>query len=379
MRKKPDRTGQTPTRHLYDDIPDIDIIDLDMDSTDSISDFPQEPEEDIRPVPSRPEKFRINMHILLLAAAVIFIGVIAYRITHYGKFISQEDIFKDGQGNYEAETYDEIMALLDENQQPIPLDYSDGLTILAFGNAPFADDRDSKDSLANLIAQKADATVINCAVSDSYLASQLSYLNSSKMPMDTYTFYWLCALAVGAEVDDHFTNAAANLGDDVPPDAEEVYNTIKNLDMNTVDAVVVMYDANDYLMGNPTYDPQNPTNIMCVSGNLEAGIELLQKNYPNIRIIIMSVPYAYAIDDNGEYVSSEKVTYGDAKLSDYFAGQYYSAMDRSVSFVDNMYGTFTEENADEYLSDNIHLNVKGRRLLADRFVETLTYFDSLIK
>lgn len=327
-----------------------------------------------------PEKkgFRINMHFVLLGAAVLFIGIIAYRIMHYGNFVSQEEIFSDGLGVYEEETFDEIIPLMDENLQPIPLDYSDGLTILAFGNSPLADDRDSENGLANMIARQAGANVINCAVSGSYLAAQAPYFNAdTAAPMDVYTFYWLCATAIGVDMDKHFSSAAEALGEDIPSDAAEVYDNLKSVDMSTVDAILIMYDASDYMMGNPTYNPQNLTDIMCFSGNLEAGIELIQNYYPNIRIIIMSPTYAYAVDNNGKYVSSEKLSYGEAYLSDYHAGQYFTSLSRNVTFVDNLYGTFTEEDADEYLSDNLHLNAKGRQAVADRFVNALTYYNNI--
>jgi lysophospholipase L1-like esterase len=42
--------------------------------------------------------------------------------------------------------------------------------------------------------------------------------------------------------------------------------------------------------------------------------------------------------------------------------------------VDNLYGTITEDNADKYLIDNLHLNVEGRKLVADRLIYALDYF-----
>ncbi len=320
---------------------------------------------------------RVNMHFVLLGAVVLFIAIIAYRLLHFGNFVSQEDIFSDGQGIYEAETFDEIAPLMDGDQHPIPLDYSDGLTILAFGNAPLADDRDSENGLANIIARQTGANVINCAVSNSCLAAQHFTFDAGVAPMDAYTFYWMCLLASGFEIDQHFSNAAAVLGEDLPPDAEEAYNNLKNVDMDTVDAILIMYDASDYLRGNSTYDPQNLTNIRCFAGNMAAGIELIQKTYPHIRIIIMSPTYAYAVDDNGKYISSEKKSYGGGFLSDYHAGQYMTALSQNVTFVDNLFGTFTEENAEEYLTDNLHLNEKGRQAVADRFTYALTYYNNL--
>ena len=137
-----------------------------------------------------------------------------------------------------------------------------------------------------------------------------------------------------------------------------------------------MYDASDYLAGHEMYSDQNSTDIMQFTGNMEAGIELLQSTYPHIRIIVMSPTYAFAVNEQGEYVSSDMYTYGEQDvLSTYVIRQYASAATRSVSFVDNLYGTITEDNASEYLTDNLHLNVAGRRLVAERFEYALNYYN----
>jgi lysophospholipase L1-like esterase len=44
--------------------------------------------------------------------------------------------------------------------------------------------------------------------------------------------------------------------------------------------------------------------------------------------------------------------------------------------VDHLYGTIHEDNAEDYLTDNLHLNKAGRELVADRFVEALYYYNT---
>jgi lysophospholipase L1-like esterase len=135
-----------------------------------------------------------------------------------------------------------------------------------------------------------------------------------------------------------------------------------------------MYDASDYLDGRNMYNDDNPTDITCFTGNLEAGIELIKETYPNMRIIVMSPTYAYAVVD-GQYVSSDKYTFGEMDvLSTYAIKECASSSEQGVTFVDNLYGTITEDNADKYLIDNLHLNVEGRKLVADRLIYALDYF-----
>ena len=382
------------------DMPDIEIVDLEnetMQDTDSgksayktnkkqtsdvspkadeYEDFSEEyeeddyPEEDETPAPAGIRRF-LNVHVFFALILIVVIGLVAYRFTHWGQRVSQSDIFKDGQGSYD-DSWDSILPLTDENGQMVITDASN---IVLFGNAPFADDRDSSDSLANLIAKETGANVYNCSISGSYLAAQELNFDPTVAAMDAYCLYWLVNLATGAPIDNYYVQAAEQLGDKTPADAEEVINTLKTLDFNTIDTVAIMYDATDYLLGNPMYNDDNPTDPTQFTGNLEASLDVLQSLYPQIRIIVMSPTYAYAVDENGDYVSSDMYIYNNRDvLSTYVIKECYSANLHSVSFMDNLYGSITEDNAKEYLTDNLHLNVKGRKLIAKRFEYFLNYY-----
>ena len=382
------------------DMPDIEIVDLEnetMQDTDSgksayktnkkqtsdvspkadeYEDFSEEyeeddyPEEDETPAPAGIRRF-LNVHVFFVLVLVVVIGLVAYRFTHWGQRVSQSDIFKDGQGSYD-DSWDSILPLTDENGQMVITDASN---IVLFGNAPFADDRDSSDSLANLIAKETGANVYNCSISGSYLAAQERDFDPTVAAMDAYCLYWMVCLATGAPIDNYYVQAAEQLGDKTPADAEEVINTLKTLDFNTIDTVAIMYDATDYLLGNPMYNDDNPTDPTQFTGNLEASLDVLQSLYPQIRIIVMSPTYAYAVDENGDYISSDMYIYNNRDvLSTYVIKECYSANLHSVSFMDNLYGSITEDNAKEYLTDNLHLNVKGRKLIAKRFEYFLNYY-----
>lgn len=377
--KKEDTKNERPEAGQR--LPDLDIIDLDAESAEgaeeidpSEGDSPQAGEGTASEKPRRPRKFSfpINTHVVLVAVLLVCVFAVVYKFNNWGNFIDLDELFKDGQSEY-TDSFDSIIPLIDENGMPVK-NNSGSCTIVAFGNAPFADDRDSQDSLAQMIEDMSGATVYNCAVTGSYLAS-LPYNYEYSEPMNIFNFYWLCHLATGSLVDESFRKGMEALGEDAPPEAQEVYDTIKSLDFNEVDVVVVLYDASDYLAGHPMYSDENPTDIDQFTGNLEAGIQLLQSVYPNIRIIVMSPPYAYAVEDDGSYVSSDIKRFGQDVLSTYVIMEYASCVRNKVSFVDNLYGTITAANAKDYLSDNLHLNVKGRKEMAKRFVYALEYYN----
>lgn len=368
------------------DIPEIEIIDLEAEDAENHSvkadsenvsfdgDISEEEYYEDDEILKKKFPFRINMHIVLLVTFIIVATTVLYKFFNWGEHIDLEEIFKDGQGTYE-DTLDSILPLIEGSADGLA---DDGVTtILTFGNGPFADDRDSEESLASIIEGMTDAVIYNCAVEGSYLAALSPQIDSANYPMDAFNFYWLCTLATGGKIDYFYDEVRQVMGDAYPAEGDYVYNTLKTLDYNTVDVIAIMYDASDYLAGHAMYSDQNPTDIQQFTGNMEAGIELLQAAFPNSRIIVMSPTYAFAIDEEtGEYVSSDMYTYGDRDvLSTYVIKQYASAATRSVTFVDNLYGTITEENAHKYLKDNLHLNVEGRKKVAERFVYALNYFE----
>lgn len=313
----------------------------------------------------------INIHTILLLVFLLAIGGAVYRINNWGEKVDPDQIESEGDT---VDVMDLILPVMDEkgNVLETPSEIS---TIVCFGNAPFADDRDSEDNLANMIAERTGATVYNCSIGKSYLMAYHSTLNPSIAPLDSYNFYWLTQLAVKApDLTDKCAETDALLGEDADPAAQGVCDTLLALDFSTVDVVVIMYDAADYLAGNGIYNIGNDTDIEYFTGNLEAGIELLQNNYPTIRIIVMSPTYAFGVDENGNYVSSDIQTYGQDVLSTYSIKECDSCFHRSVTFIDHLYGTINEDNAADYLIDNRRLNVAGRELVADRFVDALYYF-----
>lgn len=364
-------------RHTHS-IPDLDIIDLDAEMQNDFSDAAsgsfQDFDSENPPAKKRilPHMPRINMHILLLIVVIAFISGIVYKIATWGVLVDPSEIIP---GDYDNSN-DHFLPLVDSIGHTLRTDYSGNINILAFGNDPFADDRDSEDNLLSMIGEMTGATIYNCSISGSYLAAELPYLQEEEYPLDAFNFYWMCFLAIGNEdVKGKYLHALEVLGDDAPEEAMEVYNTLTSLDMNTVDVVAIMYDGSDYLAGHPMYSDENPQDIQQFAGNIEAGLAMFQENYPNIRFIVLSPPYAYGLDENGKYVSSDIQRYGQDVLSTYVIWEAYSVNKYSVSFVDNLYGTIHENNASEYLTDHIHLNVAGRKKVAERFVKALYHYN----
>ena len=316
-------------------------------------------------------KKKINFHYIILGAIALVAIIVIARLIIWN--INAEDIpeiDQDASEDY-IESMDYILPL---NPKFLEGREDDGVTtMVCLGNAPFADDRNSENNLAKLIEKGIgeNVKVYNCAVADSYMTSLLTDFGTD-YPYDAFSFYWLSTV-ICMDNDEIIDKAFGALGE-VPADLQESMDLLRSIDFETVDVITVMYDARDYLDARYTINTDNPTDIRVFTGALAAGIQLIQEYYPHIRIMVMSPAYAYAIDENGEYQSSDIVDYGMGPLSTYAILESNVCYDNSVSFVDNIYATINEDNASEYLVDNYHINEKGRKIVAEHFVECFNMY-----
>ena len=320
--------------------------------------------------------FKINWHLVLLAVLVVSVLFIVYRFKNWGIRVDLDSLDYNDSDQYDVEVNDAIFPLIYNGDAPAA---SDGEThVVLLGNDTFAQNRDTKDDMANLIAGLTDATVYNCAVTGSFLASTNYYIDYETEPMDAFNLYWLTT-AFTVDNKEPYEKLFRDYSDAISSDAQAAYDTLCSIDFNYVDVIGIMYDANDYLDGRLLGKPGVTRDPLHFTGNLEASIELIQETYPHIRIIVMSPTYAYAIDEDGTYVDSNRYYYTENEddeqpLANYALLECQSCMTYGVSFVDNFYGTINEFNADNYLLDHINLNTDGRQKLAERFVEALEYY-----
>ena len=316
----------------------------------------------------------INWHLVLLIVFILSVILIVFMIRNWGKVVDLNEIQIDEDPNIDPyiEVLDNILPHTDAEGSPAAMD---GVTkVVLFGNDPFAADYGTSSNVGEMIADLSGATVYNCAVSGSHLATTYYLFNPAVDPMDAFNFYWLTAF-LGYEGVDFCDQSLEKYPDALPPEAEAAYRTLCSIDFSTVDVIGIMYDASDYLEGRSIFNPENDTDIQTYYGNMNAGIQLLQETFPHIRIIIMSPTYAYAVDENGEYVDSDIHIYDEYPLSTYSLMLDQCAAGLGVSYVDNFYGTVNINNASDYLIDNVHLNMDGRKKVAERFVYALQYYD----
>ncbi len=316
----------------------------------------------------------IKMWYILVFVFVVFVISVIFFIKNWGTKINMADIEKT---DYETAGYQDLL------DQFFPVTDASGHIveqkldkILLFGNAPFADDKESKDSLANMIAKRTGATVINCSIPNSRVTCLYPAFTVDTDPYDGLTPYYLYLLACYKSTYDYYMLENPDYNGTFSPETIDIIHELMDINLDDIDVICYMYDASDYIMGNPVVDYDNPQDVTTYVGNLNATFSLIHSTHPEIRTICMSPTYAFAVDEEGNYVSSEKYRYSEyGTLSTYviLTGDICAAS--SISYVDNLFSDINEDSADKYLTDNLHLNEEGRKKVLERFMYALEYYD----
>ncbi len=310
--------------------------------------------------------------MLGLMAAVIL------RVKGWIRVVGFDDIntSDDTIANYEC--HDHIMPLTDDEFNIIRKDPE---KILLLGNDPFAAGYYAGDGLADMLEDRTGASVYNCSVSGSYISMKEPAFDMSRNPQNIYSLYYLtCVACMDLDYSPDLNTAKRAMGAEAPVEGPDVLRALSELDMESIDVIVIFYDGNDYLLNAPTgLDETRFSDPYCTYiGGFAAAIDLLKKTAPQARIIVMSAPYMYHVTvDGSKWLPNEDYPNRQgADLSDYVLNQYNLCINAgNVSFVDDYYTGVNIDTGHDLLRDGRYLNDKGREVVLDRLMYALTYFD----
>ena len=268
------------------------------------------------------------------------------------------------EGDFSVEVMDQIFLLPEEKKA---MHEDDGQeTILFLGNDILTYYSD-ENGVVEKIGSKLGANCINAGFpsstialknaqySDDYALDAFSFYNVAKS-ISEGDFSQMCSVARSSFTDSNYYMHA---------------DALQALDMNTVDTLVIFYDAQDYIGMRIGMNPDNDSDPITYSGALNAGIKMIQEKYPFIRIVCMSFPMCYAYDSSGSLVNGDMYDFGNGRLTTYLQFMIDVSGATGVSFVDNYYGTIHEDNSSEWLLDNIHVNAACNEHMADHFISAI--------
>lgn len=237
-----------------------------------------------------------------------------------------------------------------QNERQAPTQYPDfsGLSIVFLGDSVIGNYTGSA-SVPGVVSGLSGAHTYNCGIGG--VAASKSTETELNFPMmaDAFVTGNLTAIPAASPFADSF----------------RAYTQQINSDREL--CFVINYGLNDYFQGIPVSNPENPEDITTYAGALRNGISLLQENYPDALIILMSPTYTTSFSCGTE-INSKK----GSVLTDYVDTARLVAEETNVIFMNNYLNLgINEDNVTVYLSDTIHPNETGRFLLAQQIIAQL--------
>lgn len=303
------------------------------------------------------QKKTINYHLLFFIVVFILFVIAIVKLLIWNKGedsgYNPDEIVTE----FDVETMDHI--------QPMDISRFEGIeddgitTMLCLGNSPFADNKE-ENGLAQTLAKKMNGVAYDGSFANSFQTTLHKTFSETYKPDGLSLYPIIEALCTG---DFSLVEYVAGT---VGEEELSTVEMLKNLDLTTVDMLVIMYDLSDYIAGRPLYNETDANDLITWTGSLNASLELLEETYPHIRTVVLSMPACGATVD-GYYIDGDKMDLGNGTIPDYLNYEMNVVLANGVSYIDNYYGVITVENKDEYLIDDYHLNEKAVEAIADRF------------
>ncbi len=147
---------------------------------------------------------------------------------------------------------------------------------------------------------------------------------------------------------------------------------LSQIDPEKTQVLILQYGVNDYLLGVPLDNEEDPCDPYTFGGALRRSLELLQENYPSLRVILVTPAYCWFPEEN---LNCEEKDFGQGTLEEYVELELQIAREYGVEALDNYHNVLQSSGAMEewesYTVDGLHLNETGRDLIAGRIAEVI--------
>ena len=153
---------------------------------------------------------------------------------------------------------------------------------------------------------------------------------------------------------------------------ENTVEKLSKVDFDNVKILIIEHCVNDYLGGITVENGRNPDDINTYKGAIKEILTMLQREYPDMRIILLTPAYCAPFSGSGEYRNCDLYDYGGGYLEDYVNAEIEVAKEMDVEVIDLYHDMgIDENNVIEYYIDGLHYTEEAREVVADIIADYL--------
>lgn len=235
--------------------------------------------------------------------------------------------------------------------------------IVVMGDSLFAVGRGG-DAVADRLEVRLQAKILNAAMGGTSLARA----DREKRMDHTMDSMSLIALTKAMLSKDYSVQKQARIKESATDYFDEVIESLGNVDFGKVRVLLIGYGMNDYQNGVPL---ENTADYgvgaeYCFGDALCRVLEDLKKEYPSLRVILVSPTYSWYLSNGRD---CEEQDWGGGVLEQYVRCEQQIAAEYHVEFIDLYHGLYEHEDFqdwEKYTVDGVHPNGTGKALMVEK-------------
>lgn len=239
-------------------------------------------------------------------------------------------------------------------------------TAIAFGDSIFATLRWG-DSAVELLSKKRGETIVNAAFGGTAMAKT----GAEKRWDDDWNYFSMDSLIDSVIAQDFSPQRQTKISGYATEYFPELVERLDRMNFGKLSLLLLEYGMNDYQLGTPLENPQDPLDEYTFAGALRLVLGKAKKEFPNCRIVLVSPTYSW-------YISYEKnceeKDFGGGLLEDYVKVEERIAKEYGVEFIDLYHDLYEHESFadwETYTVDGVHPNELGCERIAERIASSL--------
>lgn len=152
---------------------------------------------------------------------------------------------------------------------------------------------------------------------------------------------------------------------------EDTVDGLEKIDFSSVELVIIMHGLNDFYVGAPIYNEEDPLDEYSFTGALRSSLLSLREVNPNMRILLVTPTFTWHLQSG---LTCEEFNGGYGIQEDYIQAEIEVAKELGVELIDVYHELFPHEKWEDwelYTFDGLHPNEAGRELLTNVIYEYL--------
>lgn len=181
----------------------------------------------------------------------------------------------------------------------------------------------------------------------------------------------LVALTKALEADDFGVQQTMHFRENISESFAEKIDSLETLDFSGVELVLIQHGLNDFYIGVPLDNENDPYDEHTFKGALRSSIRSLRQANPDVRIVLMTQTYTW---HRLKGVTCEEYDLGFGNQESYIQAEMEIAEELGLELIDLYHDLFPHDSWEDwelYTTDGLHPNEAGSILLAEAIAEYL--------